>query len=249
VTCDPPVQKRKRHELFHNPHMIKKSRRKTGWSSKKCESERGQIEKFWYIGSDDQGDWLEVQWLGSKTPTKQLAHNLPNDYQPLVAKAKAKGSEQDVSWTFCAGNFEGVQPLILDGVCGEVVCAGLPQLPILHHHKTKWCHLFSLCNVMGVSKNRMKKVRKQMNTGPLGDFSNIADQAAGGLHVSLKKEQGDVDIVVQQKKDKWLLLKGVHCISVDCFRKLISDSGRIEKKSLHLPKSNLKLCLISRQDR
>jgi hypothetical protein len=81
----------------------KKTRRRgerTLFSSKK-KARPDMIEKFWYVGSDDQGDWLEVKWSGSDMLTKQLAHNLPHIYQPLVAKAKAKGSEQDVSWTSC----------------------------------------------------------------------------------------------------------------------------------------------------
>jgi hypothetical protein len=236
-----PSSADRKKELFSNKK--KKKRRKTGWSSKKNALQRGQVVKIWYIGSDDQGDWLEVQWLGSEKTTKQLTHNLPSDYQPLVAKAMAKGSGQGVSWTYCAGN-GAVASRTFNGVSEEVLCNGATQLVIVHQHETKWCHLNSLLNVMRVSKTKGKKVRKmfqkQIFTSCLGDLSDVADKAAGELRVNLVKIQGDVDFVLQQKKDKWLLLKGVHCISIDCARNLIFDSGR--KKTLHLTKANLKLC-------
>jgi hypothetical protein len=221
----------------------KKKRRKMGWSSKKYAPKSGQIEKFWYVGSDDQGDWYQNKWLGSSVLNEKLGDTYPDDYGPLLAKAKAKGSGSDVSWTSCAGNGEAA-PSILNGIDAEVLCNGARQSLILHHHETKWCHLYSLLNVLEVSKTKGKKLRKllQKHTGCLGDFSDIADRAAGLLHVSLKKMQGDVDFVLQQDKDKWLLLEGVHCISVDCARELIFDSGRTEKKALHLTKANLKLC-------
>jgi hypothetical protein len=237
-------QKRNRDELTTNQKTfkIKKKKRKRRLFSSRKKARPDMIEKFWYVGSDDQGDWLEVAWSGSDVLTNQLAHNLPHIYQPLVAKAKAKGSEQDVSWTCCAGNGQSLHPFILTGDCGEVAFPGGPPplAKIVHHHKTKWCHLFSLCNVMGASKRKMKKVRKLMTTGCLGDFTDIANQAAGGLGVSLKREEGDVNFVLRQEKGKWLLLKGVHCISVDCTRKLIFDSSR--KQALHMTKANLKLC-------
>jgi hypothetical protein len=237
LTVNPSDKKRK---LASKKKTAK--RRKMRFNLRKNTSQRAVIEKFWWIGADNQGDWLEVKWVGSENPTKQLAQNVPKVFQPLIAKAKAKGDGQDVSWTYCAGNGETVDPLILDGVRGEVVCEGPPQLAILHHHNTKWCPLFSLCNVMGVSKKKMKKVRKKVVNDPLGDLSHIADQAAGSLGVSLRRVQGDVDFVLRQRADKWLLHKGVHCISVDCARKLIFDSGRADKKTLHLTKVNLKLC-------
>jgi hypothetical protein len=237
-------QKRKRDELPTKKKVSKKikkkKRKKTLFSSRK-KSRPDMIEKFWFVGSDDQEDWLEVKWAGSDMLTKQLAHNLPPVYQPLVAKAKAKGSEQNVSWTSCAGNGETVHPLILTGFCGEVALLGEPpQLEILHQHKTKWCHLFSLLNVMCVSKRKMRKVRKVLTTGCLGDFSDIANKAAGLIGVSLKREEGDVNFVLRQEKGKWLLLKGVHCISVDCARKFIFDSCRTQ--TLHMTRENLKLC-------
>jgi hypothetical protein len=238
-------QKRKRDELTTQKKASKKikkqKKKKTLFSSRK-KARPDIIEKFWYVGSDDDGDWLEIQWSGSDMLTNQLAHNLPNIYQPLVAKAKAKGTGQDVSWTSCAGNGDTVHSLILTGFSEEVVLpGGPPQLPmILHHHKTKWCHLFSLLNVMCVSKKKMKKVRKLVTTGCLGDFSDIANQAAGRIGVSLKREEGDVNFVLRQEKGKWLLQKGVHCISVDCARKWILDSGRTQ--ALHMTKANMKLC-------
>jgi hypothetical protein len=221
-----------------------KKRRKTQFGSKK-NAQRGVIEKFWWCVTDDQGDWLEVKWLGSERQTFQLAHNLPAVYQPLVAKAIAKGNGEDVSWTTCAGNGAvAAAPLILDGFVGEVVplTQGPPQFTILYQHKKKWCHLYSLGNVLSISKKKMNKARTLVYnaTGSCGDFSNIADKAAGLFSVSLQCIQGDVNFVLQQSRGKWLLLKGVHCISVDCTRKLIFDSGR--KMTLHLTEANLKLC-------
>ena len=154
-------QKRKRDELPTKKKVSKKKKRKKPLFSSRKKSRPDMIEKFWFVGSDDQEDWLEVKWSGSDMLTKQLAHNLPLVYHPLVAKAKAKGSEQNVSWTSCAGNGETVHPLILTGFCGEVaLLGGPPQLEILHHHKTKWCYLFSLLNVMCVSKKKMKRLEK-----------------------------------------------------------------------------------------
>jgi hypothetical protein len=73
---------------------------------------------------------------------RQLAHFLLDVYQP-----QANSSEQYVCWMSCTGNGEAVDPLILKGVRGEVVCDEQQQLTILHHHLTKWYPLFALCNV------------------------------------------------------------------------------------------------------
>jgi hypothetical protein len=69
-----------------------------------------------------------------------------------------------VSSTSCAVNGEAVDPLTLDGVCGEVVCEGLPQLAILSHHRKNLGHLCSL-----------------LSTGS-SSSSNVSSNSSGSRH-------------------------------------------------------------------
>jgi hypothetical protein len=61
-------------------------------------------------------------------------------------------------------NGEAVDPLTPDGVCGEVVCEGLPQLATLSHHRTNLGHLCSLSSTGSSSSSSSSRVSSNSST-------------------------------------------------------------------------------------
>ena len=219
-------------------NILKESRKR----KRRDEEEKAQPEKLWFVGTDDQGDWFEVKWLGVKQLTYQLGQNFPEVFQGILAKAKTKGSDESVSWTSCAGNGQGAtQSHDLGRSCDQTGSFGeRSQLPeIRFQNTTKWCALYSLLNVLESSKKKAKKARKA-SFGCLGGFHEL-HRVAGALRVSLQRiEQCTVSFVLSRESGLFLLQKGVHCISVDCTKGLIYDSARTH--AMKLSKTNLAHC-------
>jgi hypothetical protein len=203
------------------------------------EDDEFEPEKLTYYGSDDQGDWFQVRWLGHKKKTFQLATNFGDDYRHVLKIAQAKGSDCGVPWTSCAGKGAVSETPRLCGGGAKRVCSGPLTLTVPFQDENQWCTLYSLLNVLGASKRKGKKARKTLGTNLCG-FSDLAKKAAGVLKVSLAKvSKPSISWLLKQTSGKYLLMKGVHCISVDCEKNAIFDSAKTHV--LELTRRNLLL--------
>lgn len=173
----------------------------------------------------------KVQERIAKKP-KFFEEPVTDEYQKLLSLAKEKGNEPNVPWISCAGNSKVSKAPILNGVGRKRVCNGVSNLTIPFQHSSQWCTLNSLLNVLGASKKKAKKARKILGTGLCG-FSDLANQAAGILRVSLRKiNKPSISWLLKETSGKYLLMKGVHCISADCEKKIIFDSAKTHASEL-----------------
>jgi hypothetical protein len=148
----------------------------------------------------------------------------------------------DVPWTYCAGNGAASKTKHPSRVVEKSTpCnGGSPLAVIRYQHETKWCVPYGLFNVLQTSKTKAKLTKKTLGTSLCG-FADLADRAAGVLGVSLKKiKYSDVSWLLKQNAGKFLLLKGVHCISVDCDKDIVYDCAKTHE--LNLSRNNLKKC-------
>ena len=141
----------------------------------------------------------------------------------------AKGSGDDVPWTSCAGNFEKqTKSDCLDGRYSESAAScwkELTHLSIKFPAKKTWCVPSSLVNVTNSSRNKAKLLRKDLKGLKIMGLAELSN-SAGVLGVSLRKIEGkDVDWLLTQEDGKYLVLKDVHCISIDCSKGHLFDSG------------------------
>ena len=184
--------------------------------------------KFRFYDTDDQGTWFEIFWEDGTT-SFQLQENLPTAWP--IRKARSRG--YGTLWTFPAGSDRKAHtgPKCLTAPCDQhcVTSNGKRDAcvsqDIKYREEEKWCTVYALLNVLGVGKEKAKRVKKA--TFPLGDLGMLADKAAGILGVNLVHLRPyTVNHVLRQKTGKLILHKGIHCVSADCDKGLIFDCSK-----------------------
>ena len=99
-------------------------------------------------------------------------------------------------------------------------------------YKNARCVPYSYLNVTGASKAKKDLLMKTLGTG-LCDLRELCDPVAKVFKKELTPVDHDLDWLIEQKCGLYLAFDTIHCVGVDCEKRLIYDSS--------LPKC-LKLC-------
>lgn len=167
--------------------------------------------------------------------TYESPDGFPKSYHAILQKAKDKGESEGVPWTTCAGSSERKvfhqRSCSLDGGKGrrgQDRCHDLLHLKIKYRAQKVNCVLFALLLVLKTGKRKAKLAKRALGRDmKVCGFPEVADRAAGVLHVSLKKIAGkDLEWLLQQVSGKFLLLNSNHVISVDCAKCCLYDCGK-----------------------
>ena len=210
--------------------------------SKRCADGRGgglQVgifaAKYW--STDAHGDWFHVWWLGeeNRRGTLETRGSFSQEQQVWLDVLKRKGNGARVQRTVCGGNgttVESVGPFNHSG-----------RLPYLVHHRAKVdaCVPMALLNLLNASRSKKKKLMRVFGGGSgLGCLRELA-RVAGVLGLKLHRVNIDLVDLTCGREELFLVMRGVHCVGVDCQRGLIWDCFR--ETALELNTKNLLMCV------
>lgn len=208
--------------------------------------DEGHAEWVKYWATDKSGHWYRCWWLGSTKFTFQLGKRLPRGWGPFLRGVRRKGSKKRTRRTLVGGcRVWDSSVKVRDHVvladpfssrhCPVTEVLGLPsaminpestRVPVLHQSADAGCFPLSLANVLGSSKKKRKKLMWEFGS-TRGGMRDLARAALTVYKLSLSRVPADMTLdtlVAPESRGLYVVRDGVHCVGVDCERRLIFDS-------------------------
>jgi hypothetical protein len=107
------------------------------------------------------------------------------------------------------------------------------------------CVSNALLNVMDASRTKGKKLTAALGGNTLCDLDDLAGVSQEVFGVSLCRRPQDLQWILTQTRGRFLILQAVHCVGVDCGKRLLYNSAR--PKVLRLTANALAGCGFSLQ--
>jgi hypothetical protein len=220
---------------------------KTEWTS----AEGGPVvEKLKFLRRDGTDMIFRTKYVGSDILAERSGKDFPKTktWQDLLQSVFERGNGTKTRMTSAAGRVMTRSTAMLTrggiskfqtGVCVGKRSFEIVSLSIRFKATDKYCVPYALLNVLRASSTKKHRLLKALND--LCGLNDLAGAATKALGVSLKKcPDKSLGWVLAQPTGKFLVLQGVHCVSVDCDKGHLLDCA--QKHALTLCMGSFKRC-------
>ena len=203
-----------------------------------------------------EGLWFNVWWVDYENPTAEsMAHLVEQGIdEKALAQVAAKGLKaKPTIWGGCSLRSGREYPAIGSSSAGPNSIDGVPsyqefitEVDVKFQHQGARCVPYSFLNVFpGTNKKKKGElmVALGMERCSLGDLSTPVGKV---FKVRLQKVHEDIDWVISQTHGNFLVFDTIHCVGVDCKRRLIFDSSM--PKAFRLCKDAFHHCNITKPE-
>ena len=203
-----------------------------------------------------EGLWFNVWWVDYENPTAEsMAHLVEQGIdEKALAQVAAKGLKaKPTIWGGCSLRSGREYPAIGSSSAGpnSIECVPpyqdfITEVDVKFQHQGARCVPYAFLNVYpGTNKKKKEKLMAALNKErcSLGDLCNPVGKV---FQANLQKVHEDIDWVISQTHGNFLVFDTIHCVGVDCERRLIFDSSM--PKAFRLCKDAFHHCNITKPE-